>query len=376
MVETRVQCPKCQSKMKLTLAVEKVRCPKCDTLFVADKNRLQPQGSKKRKTAPPQKLTATSSFDFDDDDFGNDDDDLFEEDSAPRKKRSRKPAPKKKRKRRSQPKPGAIPPEQIRKFGLTMVAIGIGAFILPFVGLQIKGLNAMSPEMQSLGGVCFLLLGGVVILISYKDALGDAASQTFDQGFTVVKWGAIGLFVFLIVGPFLLLGVRFAFRTVASIGGGHQDQVTQEELPPSFRGPNGTGSEAPSMKKRPVGNRNRANTGGDQTTEESPFQDAGSGTSSGRPSMFPGTRSAGENSQNRGTVKVILKGFPRREVVRYFPELRTAGQTFRMRVMKIEENLAEVEFDQAAEIQVFANSITFGKVTSVDGEQRTITVEP
>ncbi|WP_145195300.1 hypothetical protein [Thalassoglobus polymorphus] len=362
--------------MKLTLAVEKVRCPKCDTLFVAAKNRLQPQGPKKKKTAPPQKPTATSSFDFDDDNFGNDDDDLFAEASAPRKKRSRKPAPKKKSKRRSQPKPGAIPPEQIRKFGLTMVAIGIGVFILPFVGLQIKGLNAMSPEMQSLGGVCFLLLGGVVILISFKDALGDAASQTFDQGFTIVKWGAIGLFVLLIVGPFLLLGVRLAFRTVASVGGGNQDQIAQEELPPNFRRPIGTGSGTPPMKKRPVGNRNHANSGTNQATEESPFQDAGSGNSAGRPSMYPATHSAGESSQNRGTVKVILKGFPLQQVARHFLELRAAGQTARMRVMKIEENLAEVEFDQAAEIQLFANNIRFGKVTSVDGEQRTITVEP
>ncbi len=401
MAETLVQCPSCQAKMKLTSAVEKVRCPRCDTLFVASNCRVKSQPAKRKPTSSTKKRAASNVYDLAEDNFDTDDgDDLFGGVSSrkPRRKKSRQPSQRPRPRR--QPKPGTIEPDQLRKFAFTIMAFGIGAFVLPLIGLQIKGLHAMTPEMQSLGGVFFLMIGVVLLLISYKDHFGS----TVQGGMKLVKWGAIGLAVFLVGGTMLMIMKNVV---VGALGEGNDaaehERIVQEmhdkipipemPVPPAQNTPSLTPSTISPMV-----------TTSDKlpTDPTSPFQDitpAFKPSSSnpepstqnttrtnptGHPPGFQPRFRGGPGRMNRPigtapsgeTVNVILKGFPRGDVVRHLRDLRAAARTPRMRMVKLDDNFANVSFDRVDNAQAFADRIKFGTVTSVDVEKKEITLEP
>jgi len=411
MSEMRVQCPSCQAKMKLTAEVEKVRCPKCDDLFTAADNRTRPAKSKPSNSSSKQRRPAADPFGFEDEQ-----DDLFGETPA-RKKRADSSQQSTSRKRRSRKsKSGSIPPEQLRKFGGTMIMLGVAAFILPFLGLQIKGLNAMSPEMQSMGGICFLILGAVLITISY---LQDHMGELFNNGFRLVKWGAIGLFVLVIGVPVLFLVAR---STLNAFGGGekkqpemnriaeqmhedamqrHNDAVKQRHRDMTNATNPGTAPQGdffnqPSTQENStVQNTSQQNS--PQTDEsDSPFKDVTNFPSSSQQNGNTSTTEEMENpfvttesppepaetkspfaviESEKTTVTVILKGFSRGETIRHMRDLRTAAETFRMRPEDIGEGSSRIVFDDVKGIQQFADRISFGKVTNVDAGKSEITLE-
>lgn len=419
MAEMRVQCPSCQAKMKLTAEVEKVRCPKCDELFTAADNRARAAKPKPSRSSSKQRQPAADPFGFEEEE-----DDLFGE-TPTRKKRSSSSRSSTSRKRRSRKsKSGSIPPEQLRKFGGTMIMFGVAAFILPFIGLQIKGLNAMSPEMQSLGGVCFLILGAVVIAISY---LQDNMGELFDNGFQFVKWGAIGLFVLVLGVPLLFLVARSALNAFggADKGQPEMDRTAQQIHEDAMQRHNDAVQE---MQQRHRDMVNTTNPGGadqgdffnqpstqNNTTQEntsqqniaqqnstqtdesdSPFKDVTNFPSSSQEGGNTSTKEEMENpfvttdstpepaetkspfavvESEKTTVTVILKGFNRGETIRHMRDLRTAAETFRMRPEDIGEGTSRIVFDDVKGIQQFADRIAFGKVTNVDTEKSEITLE-
>ena len=412
MAEIRVQCPECQAKMKLTAAVEKVRCPKCDALFSSAQNRVKSTQQKRKSAA----TSSSDPFGFDDDDTSDDfGDDLFG-DTPPAKKKSRptkKSSGSSRRRKTNKSRGGELPTEQLRKFGFTMIALGIGAFVLPLVGLQIKGLHAMGPQAQALGGVCFLFLGSIVLLVSFKDNFGPAVSGLFDNGFAIVKWGAIGLVVLFFGVPLLMFAAGKALT--AFKGDPHeqhmeemaekmqqeaedfhqQTQAQHQRAMERINNAHNQGFQSNSNNNSNASMAANSNTNSSQgssteTTPTSPFQDVTPGfsstsnnSSSGTPSSqqssgnnSSGTTSSSANSR-RGdlTVTVHLKGFNRFETTRSFSGLRQAAGTFRMRPMGINDGSSKVEFMGVKDLQEFADRISVGTVTNVDAEKNEITVE-
>lgn len=61
--------------------------------------------------------------------------------------------------------------EQVRGLGLTFMVLGVASFILPMVGLQVKGLHRLDPESQAVGGLLLTGLGGLITLASYVNIL-------------------------------------------------------------------------------------------------------------------------------------------------------------------------------------------------------------
>ncbi|MDB4743231.1 hypothetical protein OAF98_01985 [Planctomicrobium sp.] len=414
MAEMRVQCPGCQAKMKLTSAIEKVRCPRCDELFTAADHRVRPAKPEPSRSTSKQRQPAADPFGFEEEQ-----DDLFGETPARKKSAgsSRQSTSRKRRSRKS--KTATIAPEQLRKFGGTMILFGVGAFILPFIGLQIKGLNAMSPEMQTLGGVCFLILGAVLITISY---LQDHMGELFDNGFQFVKWGAIGLIALVFGVPLIFIVGRIAMN---AIGGAekkqpemnriaeqmhddamqrHNDSVQQMQqthrdmMNASNPGsaPQGDFFNQPASQENST-QQNATNQNTSQAEEsDSPFKDVTnfpsstqqSGNTSTTEEMenpFVATGSTTEPSEMKSpfavvetekqTVTVILKGFNRSETIRHMRDLRTAAETFRMRPENIGDGSSRIVFDDVKGIQQFADRIEFGKVTNVDTAKNEITLE-
>lgn len=272
----------------------------------------------------------------------------------------------------------------------------------------------MPPEMQALGGVCFLILGAIILLLSFKDHFGARIGSTVESGFKIVKWGAIGLFALVIGVPVLLLMFRLALNAVAGDANDEHERIAQQlaqprdipqipvpQRPANIGAPRSIPSTIPAST--PVtGSANTAPSPSpfaavEKTAEASepasPFLDvtpsvngnaANMNTSppntettpsSGGPVRFS---SSANNNESRAslTVGVVLKGFSQRDVLRHMRELRMAAETFRMRVIKIEDQLSRIEFDGVKNTQTFANRISFGKVTQVNAESNEITIEP
>ncbi|MDX2038077.1 MAG: hypothetical protein SFX72_15620 [Isosphaeraceae bacterium] len=69
---------------------------------------------------------------------------------------------------RSKPNPvDAENQAQFRNIGIWLMIAGVGAFVLPLIGLQIKGLHRLPPQAQQGGGVLFLMLGAMVFGVSF-----------------------------------------------------------------------------------------------------------------------------------------------------------------------------------------------------------------
>jgi hypothetical protein len=56
---------------------------------------------------------------------------------------------------------------QVRKLGFGFLAAGLVSFVLPMVGLQLKGLHRMPPEKQMAIGIVLVLLGALLAGLSY-----------------------------------------------------------------------------------------------------------------------------------------------------------------------------------------------------------------
>jgi hypothetical protein len=86
---------------------------------------------------------------------------------------------------------------QARKIGWGLMGLGVLSFVLPMVGLQIKGLHRLGPEQQAAFGIGFVVLGAAVVGLTYL--FGTSG---------VLKRLAIG--VGAIAGGFFLLTVLVA----------------------------------------------------------------------------------------------------------------------------------------------------------------------
>lgn len=97
-------------------------------------------------------------------------------------------------------RPSAEPagPSPVRKLGFGLITLGALSFVLPFVGLQVKGLHRMSPEAQQTGGVVLLVLGGILVGLSYLTGAVRAAKPVIVGGLAVV--GVLFLLFIVSVG--------------------------------------------------------------------------------------------------------------------------------------------------------------------------------
>ncbi|MEW4488484.1 hypothetical protein AB1L42_10410 [Thalassoglobus sp. JC818] len=387
MAELRVQCPECNAKMKLTMKVETVRCPKCGELFKASQNQLS--------SAPSASSTPSASmWDLDDDEGEAD---LFG--SAPAKKSSSK-SKRTKPKRSRKASKSSIPTEQLRKFAFTMMMLGVGAFILPLIGLQIKGLHALGPEAQTLGGVMFLIIGGILLLVSFKDHFGVSG----EWGFKAVKWTAIGLAALIVLpigfGIIMSLG-KLMFKGDPAPAGPQFAHQIPDHAAPNFPRPG-------NHPANPFPGRNRGSNPSSVTesnptstndNNSSPFLDSSSSTTSGSQNTSSEEKPAaanpagtaqstaanpfeppvGEDFRNRLSmdneeVTLVMKGLQRREVGRLLHEVREAAGTFRVRP-RFEEDRVIFQVSKVDDIDAFAGRINFGEVSNIDHETNTITVE-
>lgn len=355
MAELKVKCPGCAATLKLKQAAKKIRCPRCETVIPVTENR----GSSSQPSTKPSR----SQDDFLDD-FSEDE--LLDDISQPPPKASRKPSQRSGKKKRKPARSGAdeINSDQLRGFGFTMIALGVGVFLLPLIGLQIKGLHALGPEGQAIGGICFFLLGGVVLLMSYGSVFGSVG----EIAFKVIKWGALGVggLIVLMIGLMLTLALANKFlprnqQPVAPVPVARQP----DRIP---AGPARMG-QPPEMSHRP-GLQGR--TGEPMPTGGPPFGPGGSGFGAGQMNRME-AEFARHGEEN--TVHVLLVGFDsskHRELQTQLQELASPQLTsgsggsdqYRIRMAPVED------------IQALAERISFAKVDSVDAATRTITLHP
>ncbi len=105
---------------------------------------------------------------------------------------------------------------QLQKVGFSLMVGGVLAFVLPLVGLQIKGLHALSPEAQMGGGVALLILGGFLAILGRVGFL---------KGMAWTVGGGVGLVVLILVaasfrGPRAPRGAPGNFGPPPGIPGG------------------------------------------------------------------------------------------------------------------------------------------------------------
>ena len=152
MTEIRVRCPECQTGFRLAKPAEKVRCPKCQSVFQIE-------------------------------------DEMPE---SPRKPNLSKGKSKKSTKRRT----SNFEADKLTNFGWILAVCGALSFVLPAFGIQIKGLHRLSPEAQTIGGILFLLVGGLILAVAY----GRSWLSDLPKG---GKWSVIlggGVLVVVVVG--------------------------------------------------------------------------------------------------------------------------------------------------------------------------------
>ncbi len=61
----------------------------------------------------------------------------------------------------------------MRGWGITLLILGIGSFVLPMVGMQFQLLQLFG-ESQSIAGIAMALIGGVLVVLSLRGN-GDSA---------------------------------------------------------------------------------------------------------------------------------------------------------------------------------------------------------
>lgn len=219
MTELKVVCPSCDSRFKLTKQIEQVRCPKCQEVFCPEDHLAEP--AREAAPVPPplkrQKFSeapATSpkfpaknkpataaripeskeSYQLSD----GSDADAETDDLLPRRSVKSK---KGKRSRKSTWSSGSVDEEgasQFMQFGGMLMVLGVGAFVLPLVGLQVKGLHRLGPQAQAIGGVALFLVGVLCFVVGLgKRHLGGGFSDLL-LGFKR-SYFAIGALVLLLV---------------------------------------------------------------------------------------------------------------------------------------------------------------------------------
>lgn len=197
----QVKCPECDASLKLKPGLKKARCPRCKTIIdltaLGPKETPKPQSpqksspqKKRRPKPPPQEDPWEDDFLDDEDPFEDDDayedyeEDDYEEPARPARKPKSKPK-KRSRKASSGPMLSEETRQQVMSFGWFLVGLGALSFVLPFIGLQIKGLHALGAEGQMIGGGVLIGFGVFMLVIG---ALGDIGVSIFG----IVKWGLIG----------------------------------------------------------------------------------------------------------------------------------------------------------------------------------------
>lgn len=123
MTDIRVRCPGCQTGFRRAKPAEQVRCPICQAVFQMD-------------------------------------DEMPE---SPRKPNLSKGKSKKSAKRRT----SNFEADKLTQFGWILAVCGALSFVLPAFGIQIKALHRLSPEAQTIGGILFLLVGGLILAFVY-----------------------------------------------------------------------------------------------------------------------------------------------------------------------------------------------------------------
>lgn len=88
---------------------------------------------------------------------------------------------------------------QFRSVGVTFLVLGGLSFVLPLIGLQVKGLHLLPPEAQVAGGVGLMAIGAFCLLIAKQGVL---------KGLGIAVGGGIGLVVVLCILVALFRGPR------------------------------------------------------------------------------------------------------------------------------------------------------------------------
>ncbi len=189
-------CDFCERKYKVddALAGKKVKCKECETdLLIPDPARAVASPSRAVTTAsrPSAGKMAPPPRDL----YGLDE--LEEAPLPPPPRAGMMPEPSRTRRRSSAPDNS----EQLRKSGFSLLIFGVGAFILPFLGLQWRLLSFLPIEAQ-LVLASLMILGGVFCLLA--SAIGVVKAFLFS-----LLGGVLGIPALLILLAVLLpaLGV-------------------------------------------------------------------------------------------------------------------------------------------------------------------------
>lgn len=129
----------------------------------------------------------------------------------PRRPSSSKGKSKKSSKRR----PSNFEPGKLTQFGWILTVCGALSFVLPIFGIQIKALHRLSPEAQTIGGLLFLLVGGLILAVVYgRHFLGPWLSDQ-PKG---LKWSVIlgggGLAAVVVGLAVMFVGPRSQSETI------------------------------------------------------------------------------------------------------------------------------------------------------------------
>jgi hypothetical protein len=125
---------------------------------------------------------------------------------------------------------------KLTQFGWILAVCGGLSFVLPAFGIQIKGLHRLSPEAQTIGGVLFLLVGGLILAVTYgRQFLGPWFTDLPHRSrrMIVIACGLLAVLVLgvslLVVGP-RLLAEKAPGRNVDSVAA-DAPQVVQPSQP-------------------------------------------------------------------------------------------------------------------------------------------------
>jgi len=251
MAEIKVQCPGCDASVKAQPGVPKIRCPRCRTVItvipepkpptptrepatpepgrtgsaerpasskspsstgsipttpksppkplggMGSKPPAKPLSSSMRPSPPPKKPADDEVFEVGDDDWEEveeaEDIDEFEEERPSRRSGSAsKSKDKVKKSKKRRPAAQAVSDENRQKlmsFGLLLMGLGAASFVLPLIGLQIKGLHRMTPEQQMMGGGMLIAFGALALVFSFLGSIPGFADMA-RSGF---KWGCLAM---------------------------------------------------------------------------------------------------------------------------------------------------------------------------------------
>lgn len=176
-------CEFCSRKYRVDdgLAGRKVKCKECGTDLTVPSPRMSAAAATSK--APAKDL------------YGLDDEDEIES-APPPPRRPGMQAESSSSSRSRGSSRGAAGHVGFQKAGTTLLVLGGLSFVLPFVGLQVKGLHLMSPQAQVVGGVLMIVAGAFCLMASSTGFLKSLA-------FTVLG-AVVGVPVLCLVAAALL----------------------------------------------------------------------------------------------------------------------------------------------------------------------------